>query len=446
VPTESLIPTPSDLVLGGANVGHIGLNPRNARVLTQDPPTPATSPSRFRPVLRNRQFRWFLASWTAAGVGYSVYAISVVWLAYTLSHNFLVVGAVLFIEYATYTGVFLAGPIADRVGNQRTLYVACYPVMGVAAVAIGVGQLDGFLTVPLLLAFIALISILWDIAWAAGNAAPGLLVSRDEQFAAQGLIGAVGGANAIAGYAAGGALILLVGAEGGMILYGILLGTAAVLAAPLIVRPSPVPGETFGESFRAGWRLITDPPGRPLLKLATIDSIQGFFGAVPALLITLLATSTFHSSASAFGALFVSYVVGGTIAGIAFGHWNPRSEIGRIVVGSLLGIAGAFVVVIGLPPVLVLEAAAFFAVGFLWNAYLDAKYAFFRGSFEPSQLGRLISNMYLLPGIASSAGALLLGSLANGVSPFVLGGIAAIGFLGAGLLATVLPGIRTLRF
>ena len=381
-----------------------------------------------------------------AGVGYSVYAISVVWLAYTLSHSFLVVGAVLFIEYAAYTAVFFAGPIADRVGNQRTLYVSCYPVMGVAAVAIGVGQLDGFLTVPLLLALIALISILWDIAWAAGNAAPGLLVSRDEQFAAQGLIGAVGGANALAGYAAGGLLILFVGADGGMVLYGLLLGVAAALSAPLIIRPSPAPGESFGESFRAGWRLITEPPGKPLLKLATVDAFEGFFASVPALLITLIASSTFHSSASVFGVLFVSYVVGGTVAGLTFVRWNPRAVIGQLIVASLLGIGGTFALVIGLPPILALEAIAFFAMGFVWTVYLDAKYTFFRGAYEPSQLGRLVSNMYLIPGITSSVGALYLGSLSNGVSPFVLGGITAIGFLVAGLLAFALPGIRRLHF
>jgi hypothetical protein len=370
----------------------------------------------------------------------------VVWLAYTLSHNFLVVGAVLFIEYATYAGVSFAGPIADRVGNQRTLYIACYPVMGVAAAAIGIGQLYGFLTVPLLLALIATISILWDIAWAAGNAAPGLLASRDDQFAAQGLIGAVGGVNALAGYGAGGVLILLVGPDGGMILYGVLLGVAAVLAVPLVIRPSPTPGESFGESFRAGWRLITDPPGKPLLKLATVDGLQGFFGSAPPLLITLLASSTFHSSASAFGVMFVSYVVGGTAAGVTFVRWNPRSTIGWIIVGSLLTTAGAFAVVIGLPSVLILEVFAFFALGFVWNVYMDSKYAFYRGSFEPSQLGRLVSNMYLFQGITSSVGALYLGALANSVSPFELGGITAIGFLAAGLLALALPGIRQLRF
>ena len=397
-------------------------------------------------MIHNRQFRWFLASWTSAGVGYSVYAISVVWLAYTVSHSFLVVGAVIFIEYATYTGTFLVGPIADRVGNQRTLYVTCYPIMGLAAAVIGIGVHDGFLTVPVLLGLIALISVLWDIAWAAGNAAPGLLVSQDEQFAAQGLLGAVGGANAIAGYAAGGVLILLVGADGGMILYGLLLVLAAVFATPLVIRPSPVPGETFGQSFRTGWRLITDPPGRPLLKLATVDAVQGFFASSPALLITLLAASTFHSSASAFGVLFVSYVLGGTAAGLAFGQWNPRAKIGPILVVSLFGISATFALIIGLPSVLLLEGGAIFGTGFVWNAYLDAKYAFLRGSFQPSELGRLVSNMYLFPGITSSVGALVLGSLANGVSPFVLGGVVAIGFLVAGLLALALPSIRSLRF
>lgn len=404
------------------------------------------SSNRFGAVMRNRAFLWFLASWTAANVGYSVYSISIVWLAYTVSHSFFVVGGVLFIEYAIYTCVFLVGPIADRVSNQRSLYLACYPLMATIAVAIGVGQFDGFLSVPLLLGLIAVLSILWDLAWAAGNAAPGLLLQRDEQFAGQGLVATVGGANAIVGYAAGGVLILWVGAEAGMILYGALLALSAVLALPLVIRPSPSQGETFAQSLRAGWRLLTDPPGKPLLQLASVDAVQGFFGAVPALLITLLATSTFHAAASAYGVLFVAYIVGSTVAGIVIGRWNPRSSVGIVLAGSLLGVAGAFVLTIGLPPVLALETGAFFAMGFLWSAYLDAKSALFRGTFAPGQLGRVFSNMYLFPGIASSLGALLLGSLANGVSPIVLGGITAVGFLGGGLMGLALPGIKTLHF
>ncbi len=387
-----------------------------------------------------------MASWTSASVGYSVYAISIVWLAYTVSHSFLVVGAALFIELAVYTLSFLAGPVADRIGNQRTIYVACYPVMAAAAIVIGVAHLDGFLTVPVLLGLIALISVLWDIAWAAGNAAPGLLLSADEQFAGQGVSAAVGGVNQIAGYAAGGVLILLVGPGGGMLLYGALLAVAAGLAVPLVIRPNPVPGETFGASLRAGWERIWNEPGKPLFQLASVDAIAGFYSAMPALLITLLATSTFRASTLAYSGLFVSYVVGGTVAGLLLGHWNPRSSVGLLLVGSLLGVAAAFGLVIVLPPVLALGVAAFLAIGFLSSAYLDVKYALFRGRFAPGEQARLISNMYLLPGIASSAGALLLGSLANGVGPAELAAVAASGFLAAGVLGAALPAVRSFRF
>jgi len=318
--------------------------------------------------------------------------------------------------------------------------------MAAAAIAIGVAHGDGTLTIPLLLFLIAIISILWDIAWAAGNAAPGLLLSADEQFAAQGISGAVGGANAIAGYAAGGVLILLVGPGGGMLLYGGLLVLGAVLAVPLVIRPHPVGGESFLTSLKAGWRRIWGEPGKPLLQFASVDAVQGFFGAVPALLITLLANETFKASALAYSGLFVSYVIGGALAGLVLGHWNPRSSVGVLLIVFLFGVAGGFAVVVGLPGILALEVVAFFAIGFLATAYFDVKYALFRGRFQRDELARLISNMYLFPGLASSAGALLLGSLANSVSPVELAAVASSGFLGAGILGLLLPGVKRFRF
>jgi hypothetical protein len=363
-----------------------------------------------------------------------------------VSHNFLVVGAALFIEFAVYTGVFLVAPIADRIGNQRTIYVACYPVMALAAIAIGVTHFDGSLTVPLLLALIALISILWDIAWAAGNAAPGLLLSPDEQFAAQGVSGAIGGANQIAGFAAGGALILLVGPGGGMLLYGALLALAAVLALPLVIRPHPTPGESFGASLRAGWRRLWREPGKPWIQFASVDAVAGFFGAVPALLITLLATTTFRATALAYSGLFVSYVVGGAAAGLFLGHRNPRARVGVFLIVALFATAGAFALLVVLPPVLALAVGALFLIGFVSAAYLDLKYALFRGRFPPDEQGRLISNMYLFPGLATSAGALVLGALANTILAASLAGLVALGFLSAALLALALPGVRRFHF
>lgn len=400
----------------------------------------------FRSVLANRQFLIFLASSNASMVGYAVYSISIVWLAYSVSHNFLDVGAVLFIEYACYTLTFLTGPVVDRVKNQRMIFVASYPIQAAAAAAIGLGVFYGFLSIGLLFALVAVISILWDMTWAAMNAAPGVLLSPEEQFAAGGVSGTVGGALSIAGYATGGALILTVGAEGGMLLYAALLLAGTVLALPLVISPPARPPTSFGASFREGWRRVVGGAGRPLLQLAAVDSIQGFFVGASAILITLLATATYHESAAGYGVLFTAFVVGGVVAGLALGRWNPRGRVGAILAGSL-AIAGAmYLVAVALPPLLLLGAAAWFFVGFATSAYADAKYAYFRGALPPEQLGRVISNMYLFPGIAGSAGALVLSEVAAHGHPVLLGVGIGGALLAAGVLAVALPAVRRMRY
>jgi len=397
-------------------------------------------------VLHHRQFLIFLATSTAGNVGYAVYAISIVWLAYSVSHSFLVVGAAIFIEYVAYTGVFLVGPLVDRVANQRSIFLSCYPPMAAAAVLIGLGAERGFLSIGLLLGLVAVISILWDFVWAADNAAPGVLLTADQQFAAQGISGVVGGTNAIAGYASGGVLILVVGPSGGMFLYAALLLAGAAFALPLRIVPPDHGTESLAESFRAGWRFVLGGEGRPFLQLAIVDGTQGFFLAAPALLITLLATTTFHTAALAYGLLFVSYVIGGAGAGWAFGRWNPRARVGPLFGATLLAVAATVLLAVGAPPWLVLEAAAWFGIGFVWSSYTDVKYAFLRGAIPPGQLARVTSNMWLLPGIASSIGALALGSLATHSSPLEFGVVMVLGFVAAGALALAMPAVRSMKY
>ncbi|MGI0071026.1 MAG: hypothetical protein ACRECT_03010 [Thermoplasmata archaeon] len=400
----------------------------------------------FRSVLRNRQYLYFLGSSNAASVGYSVYAISVVWLAYTVSHSYFVVGLVLFVEYATYAATFLIGPFVDRVGNQRTIYLICYPIQAVAAATIGVADVRGVLTTPLLVGLIVLISALWDLAWAAYNAAPGILLSPAEQFAASGVSGAIGGANTIAGYAAGGVLILVVGADGGMFLYAALLAVGAILAVRLSIRPGPPREVGLADSFREGWRTLSAGPGSPLLQLASVDAVQGFFMSGTALFITLTSVSVFAASGGAYGVLFTVYVVGGVAAGLLLGRFNPRGRAGAVLVGALLATGAGFALSVSVPAVLVVLALVWFLIGLFLSMYGDAKYAFLRGSVDPQRLGRVTANLYLFPGITSAVGALVLGDLANTTSPLDFGLLLGVGFLAAGLLAVVLPGVKVLRY
>jgi hypothetical protein len=400
----------------------------------------------FRTVLRHRQYLLWLGSSNAASVGYSVYTISVVWLAYTVTHSYADVGVVLFVEYAAYATTFLVAPFADRVRNQRTIYLICYPLQAAAATTLGVAAADGFLTIPLLIGLIVLISWLWDLAWAAYQAAPRLLLSPEELFAAGGVSGAIGGVNSIAGYATGGVLILVVGAGGGMFLYAALLGVGSIFALGLRIHPEPAPGTGFGRSFREGWRATAGGAGRPLLQLAAVDTIQGFFTSGTPLFITLVAVTTFAVSGAAYAVLFTIYIVGGVAADLALGWVNPRGKAGVVMVTSLLASGLAFAVVGAVPPVLVFVAVMWLFLGFTLTAYADAKDAFLRGSVDPSQLGRVTSNMYLFPGISSAVGALGLGLLAGGMSAFYFGLVLGSGFLAAGVLAVLLPGVKVLRY
>ncbi len=408
--------------------------------------TTRSGESRFRSVLANRQYLVFLASANAASVGYGVYAISIVWLTYSLTHDFLDVGVVLAIEYACYTLTFLTGPIVDRVRNQRSIFVLSYPVQAAAAAAIGLGVFYRFLSIGELFALVAVISILWDMTWAAANAAPGVLLTPDEQFAAAGISSAIGGSVNIAGYAVGGVLILLVGAEGGMLLYAALLVAGALLALPLVISPPRVAPQTFTESFREGWELVVGGEGRPYLQLATVDSIQGFLAGAAALLITLLAATTYHASATSYSVLFVAYIIGGVVIGLALGRWNPRGSVG-VVMGTALLAGGALLLTsVALPASLVLGAAAWLLVGVSWSAYMDAKYAFYRGSIPAQQLGRFVSNMYLFPGAAAAVGAVVLSWVAGLDDPWLLGGLAGSLLLAAGVLGVALPRVRAFRY
>jgi hypothetical protein len=397
-------------------------------------------------VLRNRQFRWFLGSWIAASTGYSVFAISIVWLAYQATQSFLVVGAVLAVERAAYCVTFAVAPIADRVRNQRTIFVASYPIQAVAAGALAYGALTHTLGLVELFGLVVLLSVLWDLSWAAANAAPGILLGPDEQFAATGVSGLLGGANTIAGYAAGGVLILVLGAGGGMALYAGLLIVAGLLALPLRIAPPARSAEPFAASFRDGWKALGEGPGRPLLQLATVDAVQGFFSAAPVVILALVAVRGFGAEGFAYASLFVAYVVGGIAAGLGFARWNPRGRVGILLVGSLFAGAATIALVAVEPPVLAVASGIWFSVGFAQAAYVDVKYAFLRGSVPAGRLARVVSNLYTFPGITSTVGVLVVGILAVGASVPTLTIEVTLGLLAAALASVALPRVRALRF
>ncbi|HYK92447.1 MAG TPA: hypothetical protein VEY07_00175 [Thermoplasmata archaeon] len=312
--------------------------------------------------------------------------------------------------------------------------------------AIGLGYLDGFLTVPLLLALVAVISILWDFAWASSNAAPGLILTPEEQFAASGVAGAVGGATTLIGYGFGGFLLIDIGPAAGMLIYAVLLGLAAVFALPLQVSASTPAPSNFARSFREGWSQVAAGPGAPLLQLASVDAIQGLFASLPGLLVTLTSVAYFQGSTLDYGILFTTYVGGGVAASVSTGQWNPRSRVGSVLLGGLGLAAAGFGALAVLPHNLILLSLGWFTAGFATTMYTTARFAYLRGAIAPERLGRVFSNLYLFPGTAASFGAVVFGGLAVHGSPGGIATLVAVGFALAAVCAASLPGVRALRY
>ncbi|HLM91904.1 MAG TPA: hypothetical protein VK424_07670 [Thermoplasmata archaeon] len=420
------------------------------------PPTPQVLPSAivapgattrgFRSILANRRYLLYQSSVIVATTGYSVYAVSIPWLAFQNSGSFLVVGLVLFVEVGIYALTFLVAPWVDRTADKRAIFLVGFPIQAVAALILGFTASRGELHLPLLLGLVAVLSVIWDFEWAVFQVAPRLLLSKDELFAAQGISGALGGGAAIGGFAAGAGFILLSGVSGSAYLYAGLLLVATALASrvPLRGAQSAEPGYFAG--FLEGWEYLRSAEGRPLLQLGMLDAVVGFFATAPALLITLFADRSFPDPSFAYGILFTAFVVGGVAVDLTLGHFNPRKRIGFVLVGGLAAAAVALALAGIAPPELLATAAAWAMAGGALGGYTSGKFTFQWGYVPGDRLARVTSNLYVFPGVSGAAGALVVGDLAGAIPGSSLVELIAGIFALAVLLALLLPAVRRFAF
>jgi predicted MFS family arabinose efflux permease len=381
-----------------------------------------------------------------SGAGYAVYSVSVLFLAYGITGNLLVAGVVLFIEYGVYTLTFLIAPFVDRTRDKRTILLFCFPVQAVASAFLAFELSRGTLTVPLLLGAVFLLALLWDFAWTVYMVAPRIVVEKRLLFAADGFSSAIGVGTQVGGYAGGGALVYFVGPEGGATAYALLLVAAALASIPLSLRVESVSVSGFAESFREGWAAFRGRAGRFLRQFAAVETLYGFFAALPPLFLTAVAYERFNDPSAAYGLLVTVYAVGGSVAGVVVGHYNPRRSVGVLLVTMPLaaGLLTLLLIPAAVPAIIV--ATLFATLGAVFSARYDAKYTWVRGTFPPETLGRVTSNIYLFTGVSQTAGALVIAALSPTVGLPTLLLLGGGGLIVAGLAAFSVPFIRRLSF
>ncbi|HKS59465.1 MAG TPA: MFS transporter [Thermoplasmata archaeon] len=395
----------------------------------------------------NPPFRFFWLSTLAGETGYAVYSITVVWLAIAISGQVAIAGIVLGIEYLVYALSFLVGPFVDRSRNLARLLQFGFPLQMLVAFAIGVLLILGWLTVPILLVLVVGLSILWNFTYVAQNSLLPRIVREDDLFRANGLVGAAGGVTQVAGFAAGGALLVLLGPAGGAFLYAGLNGAAGLLALPLSVPQLRARVTSVLEDFRAGWQRMFSPEGRPVLHLSVFSLAQAFFTTAPALIVAWLAHSVFAHPAEAYSILFTAFAIGGVFGGLLVGSANPRRGIltwlsaATVMEGALIATA------VLVAPDLIGSAVVWLVVGVIDVIFFTICIAYLQATTPGGMFGRVMTNFYLFRGSSRAVGAVVLGFLAGALLPVDLGYLIAFGWMMIGVLGQLaLPGLRRLAF
>ncbi len=398
-------------------------------------------------LLQNRRFTSATISVALGNGGYSAYAIGTLWLSFQLSGSIAVVGLVLLVESALESITFVAGPSVDRARDLRSVLIVGYGVQALLAVVIGIALILGMLTIPVLLLLIGAITLALDFTWTAANALIPRLVEEGDLFRANGIAGALGGGNAIAGYAAGAGLLLFVGPAGAMFLYAVLQG-AAILA----IIPVPIPSRRKVTTqpladFWEGWQELGRGPGRPLLQLAIFSGFQGFFVTAPPLLLTLLSELKFANPSMSYGILFTSFAVGSVIGGLLLGRWNPRRRLTFVMCGGTTAMAVLLVAATYAVPLLLPSIALWFLVGLASVAFWSAFLAYLQARVPADRFGRVLTNVYFFRGVPTAIGAATLGLFAALWGPTTVALFVATAWIIIAVAGPAfLPALRSLKF
>ena len=411
-----------------------------------DPLPSSDGPAPFaRRLLRHRAFLGYLGQDSLSSTATAVAGVVVTWYVFASTGATLDVGIVALAQSLAAVGASLpAGTWADR-HDRRHLLIAAHALRaGVFVLLAGIALRFGFELTPL----VALV-----LAWAACSelrrstsyAILPDVVEPSELADANGLDRAVTSTLQAVSGAIGGGIIATVGVAFGFAYAALAYGVAAMVTTALVsLRPRmrteersrKAPKEGMVASLRHGFRWLIVQSG--LWQLSLSAMVFNFFFTVTFTYLIVYVVQGIHSGPEIFGILLGNYSSGYVVGSFAMGRTRALRYAGRIWVIGYGGIGGAFLVAMGVFPLvivtLVATTAIGVAVGFCGNAWLTASQ-----NLVPSELrGRYFAIDGVLSFIsgppAIAVGAILVSALGSVATYRIAGVVMLVSALGFALL------------
>jgi MFS family permease len=388
-------------------------------------PIPAVPDS----ILRHRPFVLYWSARTCAAMGFQMLGVAVAWQMYALTGSAFDLGLVGLTQFLPALAFMLvAGQIADRYHRRRLLQI-CQTVEGLAAAALAVGTIAGWVSKEFILAAVFVFGV--------GRA----FDAPTQQTLLPGVVPAALFPRAVAASASTTQLATITGPALGGFLYAVdpavpyticfalFLSSIVLLAFVQIERAA---GPRLPVSLEAVFAGISYIRGNPIvLGVISLDLFAVLLGGTTALL-PIFASDVFHLGSEGLGLLRAAPAVG-ALAIMAVLTMSPLTRhVGRIMFVSV-ACFGLATIVFALSTSFVLSMVALAALGASDAVSVVIRMTLVQIETPDEMRGRVNAVNSLFAGTSNQ-----LGDFRAGVMAAALGAIPAVLVGGVGTLLVVL--------
>ncbi|MCI4365118.1 MAG: MFS transporter [Thermoplasmata archaeon] len=396
--------------------------------------------------LRNPAFRNLFASSTTSALGSALSLVSVSWIVYHYT------GSALDIAYLGLTGIvpgvvlgLFAGVLADRYNRRSLMITADLTRMAGMGLLTVVLFASGF-SFALILATMILVNCFSALFTPASQAIVPRIVARTSLEDANGLLQSSLGVAWSAGSAAGGILVVLLGAVWGLGINALTYALSAVFLFQIasgLGRPLQDPSKSsapFRKDLSEGMGYVLKH--RPIFEVGFGYMPINFLSSLVTPFLVVYAATRFGGNAAVYGALAAALAAGAAVGSLVGGRIAVRRFAGLSMGASILIESGGYGLVAVSPSValaLLGALSAGLAIGFANTVYYATIQAIVPGEF----LGRVLSIGDFGSFVAIPAGLVAGGLLIAhyGVETSFLA--ATVGIFLSGLVLLSLPGFRS---